>query len=272
VGSNANDRVGISAVALTNGNYVVRSPLWNNVGAATWVNGASGSPKGTVSSTNSLVGSTAGDQVGMGVTALTNGNYVVVSPLWDGVAVDVGAATWGRGTTGTKGTVSSANSLVGSQLNDYVSSGNVIPLTNGNYVVGSPQWDGSAADVGAVTWGKGNSGITGPVSSSNSLMGNSAGDQVGLIPQPLIIGDYLVWSPLYANSGIADSGAVTWGTAGNTGPLTGDNSVFGHVLNQGISLRFSYNSRYIYLAVGKPAENRVTLFWLSRIFSPVIKK
>src|SRR5262249_27100514 len=83
IGSTALDNVGGDggATALANGNYVVRSPNWDNgattnVGAATWGNGASGT-SGVVSSANSLTGSTANDQVGTGVTALTNGSYVV---------------------------------------------------------------------------------------------------------------------------------------------------------------------------------------------------
>ncbi len=63
-----------------------------------------------VSAANSLVGSTANDQVGIGgVTALTNGNYVVSSPHWDnGAATDAGAVTWGSGTTGVSGAVSAS--------------------------------------------------------------------------------------------------------------------------------------------------------------------
>ena len=49
------------------------------------------------------------------VTPLTNGNYVVGSPYWNGRR---GAATWGNGSTGMSGTVSAANSLVGSNPND----------------------------------------------------------------------------------------------------------------------------------------------------------
>ncbi len=42
-----------------------------------------------------------------GVTALSNGNYVVRSPYWDnGAATDAGAVTWGSGTTGCTGAVS----------------------------------------------------------------------------------------------------------------------------------------------------------------------
>ena len=112
-GSTASDYVGsVGVTALTNGNYVVISSNWSspNYGAATWGNGTTGTI-GEVSAANSLVGSTGGDQVAYdGVTALTNGNYVISSHLWG--ADDVGAATWGNGTTGTIGEVSAANSLV----------------------------------------------------------------------------------------------------------------------------------------------------------------
>ena len=54
--------------ALTNGNYVVRSPAWDNgavadAGAVTLGSGTTG-VSGAVSAANSLVGSTADDQVG----------------------------------------------------------------------------------------------------------------------------------------------------------------------------------------------------------------
>ena len=88
-GSAANDQVGSGGITvLNNGNFVIASPYWANgaatgAGAATWVNGSAGLP-GVVSATNSLVGTTAGDKVGFrGVTALSNGNYVVDSPDWD---------------------------------------------------------------------------------------------------------------------------------------------------------------------------------------------
>ena len=51
--------------------------------------------------------------------ALSNGNYVVRSAYWDnGAATNAGAVTWGSGTTGVSGVVSSSNSLVGSTSND----------------------------------------------------------------------------------------------------------------------------------------------------------
>ena len=75
-------------------------------------------------SADSLVGSSATDQVGLsGVTVLANGHYVVRSAYWSG---SFGAATWCSGTSGQSGAVNSNNSLVGSKANDWVSSGGVV--------------------------------------------------------------------------------------------------------------------------------------------------
>jgi len=130
---------------LTNGNYVVASPNWDdptgpivNAGAVTWGNGAGGTV-GLVTPGNSLVGGTTTDNVGIGlVTPLCNGNYVVRSQNWDnptGPVANVGAVTWGNGVGGTVGLVTTVNSLVGSTANDNV--GLVRALTNANYVVAS---------------------------------------------------------------------------------------------------------------------------------------
>ena len=184
VGTQAGDKVGSSVTALTNGNYVVASPYWHNgatpnAGAATWGNGTSG-VKGVVSSSNSLAGTHVGDTVGSIVTALSNGNYVVGSYGWNnGTIGAAGAATWGNGSIGIKGTISSSNSLVGTRTLDSVGY-SVTALSNGNYVVGSKNWhNGTIAYAGAATWGNGSSGITGQVSSSNSLVGTHYGDGVG---------------------------------------------------------------------------------------------
>ncbi len=110
---------------------MVSSSFWDNgtavnAGAMTWGNGSTGT-SGSVSASNSLVGTSNFDEVGFGgVTALTNGNYVISSSSWDnGTAVDAGAVTWGNGSAGTSGTVSASNSLVGTSNYDYVGSGGV---------------------------------------------------------------------------------------------------------------------------------------------------
>ena len=98
-----NDQFDPAVAGLSNGNFVVRSPFWNGErGAVTWGSGTTGI-SGVVSAANSLVGTAGGsngDQVGSGVTALSNGNYVVRSPFWNN---NTGAATWGSGATGKSG-------------------------------------------------------------------------------------------------------------------------------------------------------------------------
>jgi hypothetical protein len=221
VGSTADDLVGLYGVtALANGNYVVRSPIWDNGGAAdagavTWGSGTAG-VSGPVSADNSLVGSTASDQVGYrGVTVLANGNFVVSSPIWDNAGVvNAGAVTWGSGTTGVSGVVSAANSLVGSTADDLVGLYGVTALANGNYVVSSPNWDNGVVDnAGAVTWGSGTTGVKGAVSTANSLVGSQASDQVGNgYVTALTNGNYVVSSPYWHNVAVVEAGAVTWGS------------------------------------------------------------
>jgi hypothetical protein len=235
VGSTLSDKVGYRGVtALTNGSYVVSSPAWNNgtlvdAGAATWGSGATG-VSGVVSAANSLVGSTSLDYVGNGgATALSNGNYVVSSPNWD--VSSLGAATWGNGTTGRVGAVSAANSLVGSTASDYVASGGVTALSNGNYVVSSPVWDnGAVVNAGAATWGSGTTGRTGVVSAGNSLVGTTSSDNVGTTGvTALSNGNYVVSSRTWDNGAVLNAGAVTWcrSTGGTTGAVTAANSLVG---------------------------------------------
>ena len=190
---------------------------------------------GAVSAANSLVGSTANDNVGS-VIALSNGNYVVTSSVWDnGAATNAGAVTWGSGTTGVVGVVSAANSLVGSTANDFV--GSVIALSNGNYVVMSPNWNnGASAFAGAVTWGSGTSGVAGVVSAANSLVGSTTDDQVGNV-LALSNGNYLVYSSSWDNGAVANAGAATWGsgTTGVSGAVSAVNSLVGSTPGDQIS-------------------------------------
>jgi hypothetical protein len=234
VGSTAGDQIGTHVMELSNGNYVVRSPYWDNgttanVGAVTWCSGVAGCA-GTISAANSLVGSTAYDQVGPNIMELTNGHYVVCSYNWDnGGTADVGAATWCNGVVGCTGTVSVTNSLVGSTAYDQVGS-SVTALTNGNYVVSSYEWDdGDTTDVGAVTWCSGTVGCTGTISATNSLVGSTAGDQVGSGVVALTNGHYVAYSHDWDNDGTTDAGAVTWcnGVAGCTGTVSAANSLVG---------------------------------------------
>ena len=243
VGSTADDSVGL-VTALTNGNYVVGSLLWNNgaignAGALTFCNGTSGC-QGVISPSNSLVGSTTDDFVGrFAVKTLINGNYVVFNPDWDnGAIVEAGAVTFCNGTSGCQGAVSSANSLVGSTANNSVGFGGVTVLANDNYVVHSPAWDnGATANVGAVTLCNGASGCTGAITSGNSLIGSTANDSVGEFDQvkALTNGNYVVSSRRWDNGSITDAGAVTLcnGITGCAGIVSTANSLVGTGTSEG---------------------------------------
>jgi hypothetical protein len=231
-GSNAGDQIGSDITVLTNGNYVLSSSTWaNGRGAVTWGNSLN-NVSGMVSASNSLVGDTTDDQVGSGgVYVLTNGNYVVSSDFWDSTsATNVGAVTWADGTTGITGLIDNTNSLLGTNANDRVGSRGVTALDNGNYVVKSPNWKNlGAANAGAATWGDGTVGISGEVTSANSLVGSTLNDNVGFNVLGLANGNYVVSSELWDNGGIADAGAATWGNGltGIAGEVTSSNSLVG---------------------------------------------
>jgi len=186
-GAAPGDSVGsLGIVSLNNGNYVVLSQFWNgNRGAVTWGSGAAAT-SGIVSEPNSLVGTHPNDLMGyFAVAPLSTGNYLVISPLWNGAS---GALTLGNGASGTTGPISQANSLVGNP-GDQVGFGALTLLHNGNYVFQSQAWGGSR---GAVTWGSGTSPLTGLMSSDNSLVGSNAGDLVSLSVTAFNNGNYLV--------------------------------------------------------------------------------
>lgn len=243
VGSSANDRVGINVVALSNGHYVTSAFEWDNgastnAGAATWGNGTSGT-SGPVSAANSLIGGGSQNRVGIGITALTNGNYVVASRDWDnGATSNVGAATWRNGSAAGPGVVGAGNSLIGSTVFDEVGY-NVVALSNGNYVVSSGAWDGAQPDVGAATWANGASGLVGVVSAGNSWIGSSSENFVGsFAPVALSNGNYVLRSNSWDTGAIQNVGAATWvnGSTGTNGVVGASNSLVGSVANDQVSL------------------------------------
>lgn len=234
-GSTAEDSIGDNRfVVLANGNYVLLSPQWDNgaaanAGAATWCPGATGCT-GPLGPANSLVGESATSRVGTFLVALTNGNYLVVSQAWDrGAIADAGAVTFGPGTTGIAGVVTTQNSLVGSTAYDRIGT-RVVALANGHYAVGSADWDrGAIVNAGAVTWGHGTTGTVGAVSTANSIVGSHAGDEVGSQLDPLDDGRFVAGSSSWDRGALEDAGAFTWlaGTGPTTGDVTAANSLVG---------------------------------------------
>ena len=242
VGTAVDDKVGLNGITqLANGNYVVVSSEWggslgSKLGAVTWASGT-GAITGTVSASNSLVGNVSDDRVGRdGIQVVGSNNYLVRSSYWNGSA---GAVTWGSGSSGIVGVVSSTNSLVGRSPFD-MSGGlyDVKILSNGNYVIVSPFWDnGSAQNVGAVTWGNGNSGVSGLINQSNSLIGTAAGQSIGNLGVAVLgNGNYVVLSSLFGLNNDSLEGAVTWGdgSTGTVGLVSAANSLVGSTPNDRI--------------------------------------
>ncbi len=168
IGTHASDQVGGSGnfYFLANGNYLIPIPSWNNgQGAVSFCNGGSGCT-GPVSTDNSLVGSHNGDEVGHSMLLTGTGNYVIGSPGWDnGLIQDAGAATFCSGTSGCKGSVSAANSLVGTRTNERVSYSWLEGLSNNDYLVTGEYWpSGAMYGEGSVAWCDGANGCTGSAS------------------------------------------------------------------------------------------------------------
>ncbi|MBF8263644.1 MAG: filamentous hemagglutinin N-terminal protein, partial [Parachlamydiales bacterium] len=191
------------------------------------------------------MGGKSSDQVSSGgIIALTNGHYVVSSPVWDnGATTNVGAATWCDGTTGRIGLVAIANSLYGPGSGDQVSSGGIIALPNGHYVVSSPIWNkrapGAITDAGAATWCDGTASTAAAVEVGNSLYGLTANDQVssgGVHALLVSSGHYVVSSPNW-DGAFADVGAATWcnGAASTAAAVEVGNSLIGSIDGDEIS-------------------------------------
>jgi hypothetical protein len=224
-GSTDEDRVGSGGVkVLSDDNFVVASPRWNNggatmAGAATWCSATTGCPS-VVSAANSLVGSNTNDYVGSnssvttsnlidsnGIQATSGSAYLVKSPYWNSNKGAVTFCTDGNDTN-CLGVVSSSNSLVGSTADDYIGL-NVTLIPSGGYVVSSSWWDnGSNAGAGAA-FPCSASGCKGVASTSNGLYGEAAGAQGGISITPLTGGGFVVGSYAWNGSG-ADYGAATF--------------------------------------------------------------
>jgi hypothetical protein len=138
-------------------------------------------------------------------------------------------------------------------------------LANGNYVVSSTSWDdGALTDVGAVTWMDGSSSTMGTVSPTNSLIGTTAGDQIGDIIRAFDDDQFAIISRFWDNGGSVDAGAVTLarGNAPIIGNLSSTNSVLGGLASGLLTDTIDYDTVRHRLAVGRPSENVVSLLTL----------
>ncbi len=249
VGSAVGDQLGETVTALADGHFVVSSRNFDQSrGLVRWVSG-SGPTTGVIAAAGSLVGSAPNELVGNGgVVGLPNGAYLVLSRAWDRNGVnDVGALTYGAAGIGISGTITPANSLVGTRSFDIEGGAlsRITVLANGNYVYTAEGWDnGTIVDAGAAVWGHRDVGVTGEISAANALVGSTAFDRVGsssLVPGrsgvvALTNGHYVVNSNGWDNGASANAGAATWGNGGTgtVGVIGPANSLIGAAAGAGV--------------------------------------
>jgi hypothetical protein len=186
---------------LPNGNYLVSSPFAtvNGVpfaGAVTFGNGLTG-VTGAITAQNSLVGANPGDAVGFDFAS------VPISTTFT-----KGAQLWQRGVAEGElpfGGVTVADfQAVGFGPGNFTVNGAIAVLSNGDYVVASPNFGVSA---GAATFGSGTTGVTGTITAQNSILSlglpvGGTGSQFGsYIQDDPVLGTFVV-------SGIAGSAPV----------------------------------------------------------------
>ena len=218
------DQVGSGVTVLANDNYVLANANWNKgVGAVTFASGTTGI-KGTVGSSNSLIGDstrfdstgdgTGTDKVGSNVRVLTGSQFVVYGSDWKNSS---GALTSFDGITPITGLVSASNSLVGN-AGDFLSSGNLTLLPSNNaFVISSPSWNGGR---GAATWVPFSTDVKTISVATNGVVGANAGDGIGSKAIAMLANnDYVVISPNWSSG----KGAATL-VDGSTGKAKADQS------------------------------------------------
>ena len=203
-GDAANDLLGSGGItALANGNFVIVSPNDDvggvaDAGSVKLFDGTTGAPIG------STIADDGADRLGSGgVTALANGNFVIVSPNDDvGGVVNAGSVQLINGTTGAP----IGSTIAGDAVNDLLGGGGVIALASNNFVIVSHTDDvGGVADAGSVQLINGTTGA--PIGST--IAGSFAGDISLATVTGSATGDFYVLGLSRAdNNGLVDSGLV----------------------------------------------------------------
>jgi len=255
VGANAGDSVGNSTSLFSlgaSGNFMLRNPGFNGgAGAVTWFDPDVGIAN-TLGAGNSLVGASASDAIGSFSTSLIflsgSSNLVLRHSAFNGGA---GAVTWFDPSAPITGTVGTGNSLVGASAGDNIGSAGIATLDGTRFAIYSPLWDnGAAADAGAITYASLASGLTGTITTGNSLVGTQANDRVGNSGQFGFVNLGATGNRYYRNSNWRNlAGALTLfraGLAPPTGAVSATNSLVGSTANDFVgsaSVQFLFNNR-----------------------------
>jgi len=236
-GDNDRDSLGDGGiVALSNGNFVISS--WNDdvagnidAGSIILVNGLTGIPIG-----NAITGNDARDQMGVPINVrsqysvppvkdLGNGNYVIVTPNDDEEGVsNVGSVILVDASSGLQ----IGNKIVGDDEGDRLGNGDVLVLSNGNFVISSYSDDHNGVeDAGTVRLIDGAPGILiGSIISGDTHHDKiSAGGVVALANN-----NYVVVSPHDDEGGLVNIGTVML-FDGTTGSQIGSKIVLNNIVD-----------------------------------------
>lgn len=278
VGTSDSDFLGDNANtdSTSNGNVFLINPQWNGTfGAVTFVDLVNGTGlAGDISSANSVVGSHAGDQIGIGgVQGLDNHMVAILSPFWTngGTTSNAGAITWASELSGASGVVSSTNSLLGANTDDLVGDTTLRAVggTNLFYARTADFEGGKSALTFVDTTGTAPTGFLG---ASNSLVGSTVGDAIGgsnsdvFVVSKGAIRRVVVLSPNWDNGAAVDAGAITTfaANAPQVGALSNANSLVGthssDALGDGYTVNLSSGNQLIVHSNWDSNRGAVT-FW-----------
>jgi len=235
-GNNENDQIGGSGVVeLSNGNFVVSSSNDDvggliNAGSVMLISGVSGDRIGPA-----ISGDDQSDQFGSsGVTALSNGNFVVSSRNDDVTGLfNAGSVTLINGTTGAQ----IGARITGNDRTDQLGSSGIAALDNGNFVIASSNDDvGGLINAGSVMLMNGSNGSQ----VGSTIAGNGPGDRLGLSGiAALDNGNFVIASSNDDVSGVANAGSVMLinGTTGSQiGATISGNNIDDQIGNSGITV------------------------------------
>jgi Repeat of unknown function (DUF5650)/FG-GAP-like repeat len=210
----------------------IRSNHWNSSrGAITFISNIS-TAFGEISENNSIVGVNSDDLSYASVKPLRSGNCLISSTNWNGGR---GAVRFIFNCNNTVGTLSEANSLVGSIANQNV--GSILELPNGNLIISNPAWNNYR---GSITFVNQFTGLpVGFISEANSLVGTTANDLIGVVSGGndgitiLPNSNIIIRSPKWDNGSILDAGALTLisGSTATPGFVSSANSLIGNSAN-----------------------------------------
>ena len=190
---------------------------------------------------------------GAQVRVLPGGNVVVVDPEFTAAGATPLPAAGLVALFRPDGSLVSA--MVGDHAGDRLGEGGITVLASGDFVVGSPYWNGNR---GAVTFGDADAGLPATISADNSLVAAEPESYVGYVGMvsALSNGHYVAASPAWSDGVSPYLGAVTWcdGDGSTVGLVSAQNSLVGAVAEDsvGTSLLALPNGDYV---VGSPLRD-----------------